>query len=128
MRHVLDYYSLSDKYRELDIARKIFVGLDNNIFVGDNAVEFNVVAYICVLHEYAVFNHGTLADMNASEKNAVFNGALNYAAVRNERIGSVGIKTVDSRTSSLTFVNTGFSFAKSALRFSFLRRSMFASK
>ena len=60
MRHVLDYYSLSDKYRELDIARKIFVGLDNNIFVGDNAVEFNVVAYICVLHEHAVFNHGTL--------------------------------------------------------------------
>ena len=79
MRYVLDYYSLSDKYRELDIARKIFVGLDNNIFVGDNAVEFNVVAYICVLHEYAVFNHGTLADMNASEKNAVFDGALNYA-------------------------------------------------
>ena len=84
MRHVLDYYSLSDKYRELDIARKIFVGLDNNIFVRNNAVELDVVADICVLHEHAVFNHGTLADMNASEKNAVFNRTLDYTAVGNE--------------------------------------------
>ena len=81
-----DYDSLADINRVSRVACKIFVGLDYNLLVCNYAVKLNTVAYIRIIHQNAVFDRRTFADVNAVGEYAVFNLTLNNTSVRNKRI------------------------------------------
>ena len=60
--------------------------LDNNVLVGDNAVEGDVLARVGVLHEDGVADDRPLANLDAAEDDGVLHRSLNDTAVCNKGV------------------------------------------
>ena len=56
---------------------------DDDVFIGDNAVEINVFAGYGILHDYTVLYMRVLAHLDTAEYNGIFHRSVNNAAVRN---------------------------------------------
>lgn len=88
---------LIDEKRLGFVARKDATVADDDVFIGDDAIQINIFAGDGVLHYNAVFDMGVLADLYAAEEYRIFDRALDNAAVRDKRIaddrtGNVGCR------------------------------------
>ena len=67
---------------------------DYYILVGNDIAERDILARKYILIENGIFDYCIFAYLHSAEKNAVFHRAVNAAAVGNERILDLGIRTV----------------------------------
>lgn len=65
-----------------------------NALIKHHIRQLAVIPDIGGLHQYAVFDFCTLADMNSAEKHGIFDFTLDYAAVRNNAVARTAAAAV----------------------------------
>ena len=68
---------------------KHFAILNSYILIGNYTVKVNVFSGIGILHKNRVFNNCSLADLNATEKDGVFNNSLDNASVSDNGVSNL---------------------------------------
>ena len=85
----LDHTKFADIYGIRGLTCQGLAVSDNNILINNNVTHIAVVAYSGVLHDNAVGNLCSLADVHTLKENTVINLTLNNTAVAYERVGNL---------------------------------------
>ena len=86
-KELLAAYDAGQMYKEVlksDGANTVV--FDDDVFIGDDAVEEDVRADVGILQEDAIFQGRTLTDVDVTEEDAVFHSTFDHAAVCQEAV------------------------------------------
>ena len=98
---MLNYLVLDDYDGIRFIARKMSFGLNDDVFVGNRIFNACFFADHALFHDDGVFDDRALFNVNSAEKDAVFNGAVDDATVRDKAIFNLGVVKITGRNAVL---------------------------
>ena len=98
---MLNYLVLDDYDGIRFIARKMSFGLNDDVFVGNRIFNACFFADYALFHDDGVFDDRALFNVNSAEKDAVFNGTVDNATVRDKAVFNLGVVKITGRNAVL---------------------------